>query len=112
MPRYTLDLPSGGSVEYGLDLSLEPEWFADVLDEAGKVVATFDSSSPSYDPERPVMSLLEFLGASSDLFDEEDVREATSLLVHLLLEELPDHLLTVGAVIENLRRAADEGREE
>ncbi len=112
MPRYILDFPSGGSVEYGIDLSIEPEWFADVLDASGRTVETFDASSPSYDHERPVRSLLEFLGATSDLFDEEDVQEATSLLVHSLLEDLPDHLLTVGAVIENLRRAADEGREE
>ena len=112
MPRYTLDLPTGGSAEYGLDLSVEHEWFVDVIDESGKIVETFDATSPSYDHERPVRSLLEFLGASSDLFDEEDVKEAVSLLIHTLVEELPDHLRIVGGVIENLRRAADEGREE
>lgn len=111
MPRYALDLPSGGSVEYGFDLT-EAEWYADVCDQSGKVVETFDSSSPGYDHERPVRSLLEFIGSTSDLFDEEDVQEATSLLVHTLVEELSDHLLVVGSVIENLRRAADESREE
>lgn len=112
MPRYTLDLPTGGSVEYGLDLTVEPEWYADVCDDSGKIVETFDATSPSYDHERPVRSLLEFIGSTSDLFDSEDVDETLSLLVHRLVEGLPDRLLIVGAVIENLRRAAEEGREE
>lgn len=112
MPRFALELPSGGSVEYGLDLSVEPEWFADVFDESGKIVETFDALSPGYDHERPVRSLLEFLGTASDLFDQEDINEAVSRLIHTLPEDLPDHLLVVGCVIENLRRAADEGREE
>ena len=112
MPRYTLDLPTGGSVEYGLDLSIEPEWFVDVLDESGKVIDTFGSDSPSYDHERPVRSLLEFLGSTSDLFDGEDADEAVLCCLVHTLPALPDHLIVVGTVIENLRRAADEGREE
>lgn len=88
MPRYALDVPSGGSVEYGLDLSVGAEWFVDRLDESGKIVETFDSSSTGYDPERPVRSLLEFIGATSDLFDADDVNEAVLCLVHTFPEEL------------------------
>jgi hypothetical protein len=107
--RYKLELESG-SLIYGWDHALG--FWGEHLDERGREIENYDAISSGYDHARPLHGLLLFLGRISEMFGEDDISESAILMVHTMPEDLPDHLLAVGSVIENLRRAADQGREE
>ncbi len=103
--RFTVEVPDehDAVVRYGFDHALQ--WFGEyVIDD--RVVETYDLITEGYDHARPLAGLLRCMSGVG-VFDEADLEDALTLLIHREVEELPEHLRRIGEVTRNLKRAGD-----
>lgn len=107
--RFELELPWGERLVYGIDAAPLIQWFGELVDQRGRVVASYGAGTRGYDNEKPLRALLVWLGDKSTLFSEADLDEVLELLIHETPQDLPHELRVVGEIVCDLQAAARFG---